>query len=197
MSYYQSDRTFTNYIHQHLALKYIYPPLGWTIRDIEAQKLDYLDVHQGIDYVFNNKQNQPVTVQERFREGKYHRYTDFTLRYRRDDNPVKERHLSEFFKIKARYMVYGITNGRKSELQSNTAFFKFAVINLQQLLLQIKEGNIVIKEGHFKTSYMQAGKLIVPVNANRDKSSTFVAFDIRYLNKLFPNQIVVLSYGFE
>ena len=42
----------------------------------------------GIDYVFRNG-NTIMSVQERFREEKYKDFSDFTIRYRRDDNKIE------------------------------------------------------------------------------------------------------------
>lgn len=51
----------------------------------------------GIDYVFR-KNNDIMTVQERFREKQYQTFNDFTIRYRRDSNKVKDRYESVYYK---------------------------------------------------------------------------------------------------
>ena len=61
---------------------------------------------------------------------KYSKYNDFTIRYRRDENPFQERHQSEHYKIEADFFIYGITNCIKINLGLCTDFIKFAVIDL-------------------------------------------------------------------
>jgi len=48
-----------------------------------------------------------------------------------------------------------------------------------------------------KTSYIENGKMIAPINQNTDQSSNFVAFDIRQLQTLFQaDRIIRLQKGF-
>ena len=113
MANYSSDRSFTDYVHNHLAIPIIYRKLNWDISEIDAKVLETIDINEGIDYVLNNSSGETVLVQERFHDSFYSKYNDATLRFRRDQNQNPERIKSEFYKIKADYLVYGITNGSK------------------------------------------------------------------------------------
>jgi hypothetical protein len=93
---YQSDQSFSDDIHWRLAMTQIYEPLGWSAVRMKPEQARLLDVSEGIDYVFLNDRGQITTVQERFREVKYQEYTDFTIRYRRDQSTKNDQHESEF-----------------------------------------------------------------------------------------------------
>jgi len=198
MAYYNSDREFSDYVHKQLALSQIYQPLNWKEKVVDAHKLNFADQNHGIDYIFENPKGQQIYVQERFRDNFYKQYNDCTLRYMREHNAHENRRLSEFFKIKAHFLVYGITNGSKWNNQRHTLtdFVKFAVINLPVLFSKIDEGAIILRKGN-KTSYIENGKMIAPINQNTDQSSNFVAFDIRQLQTLFQaDRIIRLQKGF-
>jgi len=198
MSHYNSDREFSDYVHKNLAMKQIYEQLHWHEKPVDIQKLKLADQNYGIDYVFENSKGKQIFVQERFRDSYYQNYTDCTLRYMRQHNAHEERRLSEFFKIKAHFLVYGITNGSKWERERYklSHFIKFVVINLPVLFSKIDEGAIILREGS-KKSYIENGKMIAPINQNTDYSSSFVAFDIQQLQKLFQaDQIIRLQKGF-
>src|SRR5699024_11269269 len=113
---YYNDRNFTNKVHETVAKEEIYKHLGWEEKKIDKDKLEYVDINHGIDYIFESNDEYNITVQERFREKKYQIYDDCTLRYRRDHNKDESRHESEFYKIKADYLVYGILNQSKEEM---------------------------------------------------------------------------------
>lgn len=198
MSKYQSDRVFTDYIFNNLAKKIIYPELNWEEIKIDEKKLEELDINDGIDTIIKNKNNETFGVQYRFRDGFYSSYNDFTLRYKREYNKNKERVMSEFFKIKAKYFLYGISNGKKYEdkLNTNTVFLKWAIIDLDNLLNAIDNGLIVIDEDMKGITCQQKnGVMHCPINNNKDNSSSFVPFDILILNEI-SNDIVVASFGF-
>lgn len=86
MASYISDRSFTDYIHENLAIPIIYDKLNWEKVNVKKEEAEELDMQHGIDYVFKDNNGQLKTVQERFRESKYQQYSDFTIRYRRDEN---------------------------------------------------------------------------------------------------------------
>lgn len=200
MGKYKLDRNFTDFVHQNLAIPIIYEKLGWTKYNINSDELEKLDIHDGIDYVFLNDKGEKVFIQERFRDSYYQRYSDFTIRYRRDFNKEASKHESEFYKIEANYLVYGITNGKKFMDQRHTLtnFIKYAVIDLSILYNKIESGLIVIPEEINRNSYINEDRIMIAArNKNRDKSSDFVAFDINQLIELFSDdKIIILSYGF-
>ncbi len=194
MTKYSEDRCFTDYVHVHLAVPFVYNPLGWTEKIIDSGFHQYIDIHEGVDYLFSDNANRELKLQERFRDNYYAKYNDFTLRYRRDSNPVASRHASEFFKIKADYMVYGITNGSKfaDKRHTLTGFIKFVVVDLRVLFAKIESGSIILRSGK-NYAYIENGKMIAALKNNADDSSSFVAFDVPLLNKLFGNEGIILA----
>ncbi|MBM7453364.1 hypothetical protein JN09_000690 [Acholeplasma morum] len=196
MTIYADDRRFTDYIHKFLAIPLIYQALDWIKEDVPKEIIEALDLKSGIDYILKDIEGNIKTVQERFRDQKYQSYNDFTLRYRRDYNMHDERKESEFFKIDAEYMVYGITNGNKNHLDSVSDFIKFAVIDLKLLFQYINEGFIRL-DSSIKTCQVISNLLYAPINHNVDYSSSFVAFDVKMLHELFPyTGIIMLQKGF-
>lgn len=196
MTYYSFDRRFTDYIHTNLAIRQIYNVLDWEQSDVSLEELNKLDLNDGIDYMFVDKYNNNISVQERFREVKYKKYNDFTIRYRREYSQFKDRKESEFVKIKADYFVYGITNGYKSELKTNTRFEKYAVIDLFVIYELINSEKIKIDKSS-KISYISDGVFYAGYNKNRDFSSDFIVFDIQKLYDQFKDlNIILIQYGF-
>lgn len=196
---YASDRAFTNKVHDEIAIPEIYRELGWRVYKMDPVKLERMDLEEGIDYVMLDRRLKKVYVQERFREYHYHRYTDATLRYRRDHNSDADQIESEFYKIKADYLVYGIINASKRQLMSDEksgSFVKYAVIDLHVLFKKIEAGLIVLDKS-IQVPVIRNGKMYAPINENRDYSSSFVAFDIAGLNQLFGrDNIIVAQKGF-
>jgi len=196
MSNYITDRQYTDYIHKNVAIPTVYAELGWKELPVDSEALKGLDIDYGTDYIFT-KDGLLMTVQERFREVKYKNYTDFTIRYRRDGNYHKERKESEFFKIKANYFTYGITNCLKTELAICSQFVKVAIINLNVVFDKIDKGEIIIQDNGKRLCTIEDGKLICPVIKNHDHSSSFVPFDIPSLVEMFGDEVLVYSKGFD
>lgn len=196
MSKYTNDREFTNYIHTNIAIPDIYEPLAWTEKKLDAEYALNIDLHNGIDYIFQNKEGETKTVQERFRESKYKNYNDFTIRYRRDENTHSERRISEYFKMKADYFTYGITNGEKNNLASSQSFLKYAIINLKKVYEKIDQKLIIILDNKENVCIIQNEKIICPVKYNVDGSSSFFPIDISFLVKLWGKEMIVSQKGF-
>ena len=196
MANYSEDRTFTNYIHQHVAMPRIYHPLHWQKLSLDQAYAEEMDMQRGIDYVFRRPDNKLVTVQERFRESKYRNYSDFTIRYRRDENPESSRIESEYYKMKADYFTYGIANCLKPEMTRCTGFIKFAVIDLKKVYQKIDAGLIEIRYTKQSSCCLEDGKIISPVLYNRDGSSSFFPVEISFLVQLWGEEIIVAQKGF-
>lgn len=197
MASYKSDRNFSDYVHQNIAKKEIYKYLSWQEVQFKDNYGVHIDQTDGIDYIFL-KDNDLITVQERFREKKYKSYTDFTLRYRRDQNIHDSRKFSEFFKIKAHYLVYGIVNGTKSNLETCTSFLKYAIVDLKVFYSLISKGNIHLKEMAHHTSHIyNKDTLVCPIKFNKDGSSSFIAVNIPHLIELWSYKVVIFQYGFH
>ncbi len=195
MSYFP-DRAFTDFVHQKLALPLIYAPLGWKPVTLNADDARALDMESGIDYVYDLPTGGSCTVQERFREVKYKAYADFTIRYRRDGNVHAARHQSEYYKMKADYFVYGITNGWKERPEAITGFEKYAVINMSIVYRKIDEGAIIIQDNGRNYCSLSGSTITCPVKYNTDGSSSFFPVDIGFLARLWPEEIVVAQAGF-
>lgn len=196
--YYKDDREFSNFVHDKIAKKYIYPKLLWIIQDVNTFMLENVDINNSVDYfAIDKSKDKIITIQERFRESKYSNYNDFTIRYKREFNKNENRLYSEFFKLNVDYFVYGIIDQSKNNVDSNAKFIKYAVINIHTLMDLIEQEKIVIEE-NAKTKFCSVHneKLYCPVIQNFDKSSSFVPFDISMMKRLFPNGLIIDSYGF-
>ena len=93
------------------------------------------------------KEKEIITesVQERFRLlGKFTENSqEFTLRYKRVNSQRKNEKQSEFFKIKADYLLYGITTNQSTN-ENVVEFKRYVFIDLNLLLKEINQGNINI-----------------------------------------------------
>lgn len=203
MAKYNDDRNFTDYVHKNVSIPNIYPLMGWIEGEIDADELNDLDMNNGIDAVIVDRNSSGKTLQYRYRDAYYKNNTDATLRYQRPHNSNKDRHNSEFFKIEADYLLYGISNGKKfsDKLYTNTNFLKWAVLDLSKLFNLIDINQIVIDRslsGYqcIKINIEGTNKMICPVLSNKDQSSNFVPFDIPILRELFHDDVVISSYGF-
>ncbi|WP_225037107.1 hypothetical protein [Winogradskyella sp. SM1960] len=196
MSKYKNDRAFTDYVHKHIALPSIYKPINWKEVKLKKSYAKYIDMTVGIDYVFLNE-NVVKTVQERFREKSYKSFTDFTIRYRRDENKHQDRHESEYFKMKAHYFTYGILDCSKQEVNESSKFLKYAIIDLKKVYEKIDSGVIYISDnGKNKSEILDGKRIECPVKYNTDGSSSFFPIDISYLVKLWGNEMVIAQKGF-
>lgn len=192
---YQTDRRFTERIHRYVALPLVYQPMGWSPFRLTSQEMYLLDRDQGIDRIFYTSEGYLVSVQERFRAGKYaQKYRDVTLRYQRVHNAHPSRHHSEFFKIKADYLLYGVIDGSKEDA-SIVAFQRVALLHLPGLMRRIAQGDIVIDESRTGKSCWEGDRMIVPVNHNTDSSSSFVALSVAQLQEKWGQEIVVRQTG--
>lgn len=196
MSKYQKDRIFTDYVHKNLALPLIYDDLGWSEVQLKQDYAKYIDMMDGIDYVFR-KGDHIMSVQERFREEQYKSYSDFTIRYRRDDNKVEDRHESEYYKMKAHFFTYGIINSSKSELNRASDFLKFAIIDLKKVYEKLDSKAIYISDNNKnKCEIVNGNRIECPVKYNKDGSSSFFPIDISYLVKLWGKDMLIAQKGF-
>jgi len=196
MSKYKTDRAFTNYVHKSLAVPLIYKPLDWVEVKLREDYAKYIDMMDGIDYVFRNR-DYILSVQERFREEQYKDFSDFTIRYRRDSNKVEERHESEYYKMKAHYFTYGIIDSSKTDMKSATKFIKYAIIDLKKVYAKLDSGAIFISDnGNNKCKIVDGNRMECPVKYNIDGSSSFFPIDISYMVKLWGEDMIVAQKGF-
>jgi hypothetical protein len=195
MANYISDRAFTDHIHNNVAIPVIYNPINWTQVNLDPDDAVHIDMFQGIDYVFNHN-GTTKTVQERFRERKYQQYSDFTIRYRRDGNMHSDRHQSEYYKMKADYFTYGITNCLKDDLSQCSDFLKYAIIDLRIVYSKIDAGDILIRDNGRNTCRIIDNKIECPVKFNTDGSSSFFPIEISFLIDLWGNDIIIAQKGF-
>lgn len=199
MSNYQSDRNFTDYVFNKLAKPIIYTEMNWSEYSVDKDFLEKVDLERGIDGYIRLPNDGVSTVQYRFRDSFYKDYNDVTLRYEREHNSNPNRRKSEFFKIEAEFLIYGITNGRKfsDKITTNTKFEKWAIIDINQLKKAIDDKKILI-DPNLKSIQCELRNeiMICPVNQNKDNSSSFVPFSIPILKKVASN-IIKISYGFD
>lgn len=194
---YINDRAYTDFIHANLAIPLIYQKLNWEKVALDPALAEDLDIKDGIDYVFKDQNSRSVTVQERFRESKYQKYNDFTIRYKRENSSHLDRINSEHFKIKSDFFVYGITNCLKTDISKCTYFTKYAIVNLVVIKKFIQEGLIVLRDSESNFCFIENNKLICPINYNRDGSSSFFPVDIVLLSKITTEIFLLAQEGFE
>lgn len=193
------DWTFSNYVHDKLARPHIYEYLKWKVVDVSENIIKDLDINHGIDYILENEEGKQIQVQERFRDNYYKEYNDATLRYRRDSNPNPDRIKSEFYKIKADYLVYGITNGKKFADQRHTltGFIKWVVLDLRFIQNKFSEKKInIITSTSRRVCWIENNILNCPENHNPDGSSSFIPFDITMIKKLWGDEPLLAQKGF-
>jgi len=196
MSYYKNDRAFTDFVHKQLAVPLIYASLGWSEVQLRKDYANYIDMLDGIDYVFRNG-NNVMSVQERFRDEKYKQFTDFTIRYRRDENKNECRHESEYYKMKAHYFTYGILDSTKKEISKSSSFLKYAIVDLKKVYEKLDSKSIFISDNHKnKCEIVDGCRIECPIKYNSDGSSSFFPIDISYLVKLWGNDMIVDQQGF-
>ncbi len=196
MTKYKADRAFTDYVHKNLARHLIYEPLSWSEVQLRQDYAKYIDMMDGIDYVFR-KGDEIMSVQERFRDSQYKDYTDFTIRYRRDDNKLEERHESEYYKMKAHFFTYGIIDSSKAEVKNSKGFIKYAIIDLKKVYEKLDSKSIFISDNKAnKCRIVNGAQIECPVQYNRDGSSSFFPIDISFLVKLWGDDMIVAQKGF-
>ena len=127
---------------------------------------------------------------------KYQKYSDFTIRYRRDMNPHQDRHQSEYYKMKADYFTYGITNCYKTDFTECSDFVKYAIIDLEKVYTKIDSDEIRIEDNHRMTCQIIDDKIVCPIKYNRDDSSSFFPIEIYYLVKMWGSEIIISQKGF-
>ena len=100
---------------------------------------------------------------------------------------------SEFFKIKADYLVYGITNGKKfiDKRYTLTDFIKWVILDVNFLKEKYENKQLEIVTSRKITCEIFNQKLICPENFNPDGSSSFVPFDVFMLNKLWGDKVII------
>ncbi|MDE6397862.1 MAG: hypothetical protein K2L51_00920 [Clostridiales bacterium] len=189
---YTSDRDFTDYVHEHLAVDLIYRPLNWVPGNVGAATQRNVDIANGVDYfLIDTERTEIVTTQERFRESKFAPYTDFTIRYERPYNMHEERRLSEYYKLDAQYFVYGVVNASKANKEQATDFIKYALMDIPKLKRLIDMRKIVVDENVRYTCRRVGDTIHCPITENYDHSSTFVPVDIQMLLDLYPDTVLV------
>ena len=197
MSYkYNDDRSYTDNVHNNLAVKIIYEQMGWKPYNVNNDLAVLQDSEYSIDYHAMDKLGNNILIQERFRRPGKTNFDDFTLRYEREDNPEEIEQKSEFFKMKGKlkrfsepfFMVYGIVNS------SMDGFAKYAVLNLRAFFKHYNNKEIVI-DPNSRKAFIENETLHCGLNRNADNSSSFICVSIPDLLKLFDD-VVVYQEGF-
>lgn len=199
----KTDWSFSDNAHS-TALEIIYKKFANIVSVEKANKSD--DLNNGIDYWVSYKKEKEIiteSVQERFRLlGKFTENSqEFTLRYKRENSQRENEKQSEFFKIKADYLLYGITTNQATN-ENVIGFKRYVFIDLNLLLKEINKDNINIDENldnKKNNPYISNDKVYAIVKNNyEDKSgnSSLLIFDVRDVIGLNPD-IVVYQYGYE
>jgi hypothetical protein len=193
------DWSFSTYVHNHLAIPKIYNLLQWNLISLPMEKAMHLDIHDGIDYVLEDANKRRIAVQERFRDNNYVKYGDATLRFRREFNADPNRIKSEFYKIKADYLIYGICNGSKLFNKRNTLtdLSKWVALDIKFIQRKLGEGVIkIVSSSEKRFCWIKDEILYCPENHNPDKSSSFIPFDIQKIHSLWGRVPIIAQKGF-
>ena len=193
---YKNDRTYTNAIHDNIAVNTIYPAMQWQLTSVNHELSEMQDSEYAIDYHAIDINNVHIVIQERFRRQSNANFNDFTIRYERPNNEEEVEQKSEFFKMKAKikrfsepfYMIYGILNA------SLDGFDKWVVIYLRAFFRHYANKKIKI-DFTKKFSQIQDNTLICGWNQNNDDSSSFICINIPQIMQLFDD-VVVYQEGF-
>jgi hypothetical protein len=196
---YSTDREFTDFVHNYLAVPLIYKKLKWEVETIDNEYAELKDLNDGIDYHARDNLGLKVTIQERFRRSDYD-YNDFTIRYTRNNSNDPNQVNSEFYKLSADYFIYGITSGDGDISE----FKKVIVLDLNYFKRLLRMGRIRIPKKHRKQSeiVLENGKkvLYTALNRNFDYSSEFIAIDPEKLYEVIGDRIkylIVYQKGFR
>lgn len=196
MSYYGSDfkkdYNFSEKVHQ-VAKSIIYK------ENILLEKASVKeDNENGIDY-FVNVNGDIVSIQERFRikNNITKDSLEFTLRYKRPNSLSDNQKKSEYFKIKADFLVYGIINNEnKDDNIDSITFLRYVVINLKELRRAIRDNKIYIDENlKSEKPYSDNQKIYAIVKENKeekDGNSQFLIFDTQHLKLLKDEYRIII-----
>ncbi|MFS0982430.1 hypothetical protein [Enterococcus casseliflavus] len=196
MSNYNSDRSFTDYVHVNLAVPIIYSKLEWNCLPLHTDYTNQRDMQDGIDYQATDEHGFKITIQERFRDAFYADRNDFTMRYTRENSLRENEQKSEFFKIDATYFIYGITNGKKfaDARHTLTGIIRYVVVDVNELKNLFRKGIIKVPNGIQYSSRIvndENGRQVLYTAklANRDGSSEFIAIDPAQLRQILGQNI--------
>lgn len=193
---YRNDRSYTDSVHDNLAIKIIYPQMGWTPKKIDNELAAMKDSEYSIDYHAVNAEGVDIVIQERFRRPNKAGFDDFTLRYEREENSEEIEQKSEFFKMKGKlrrfkepfYMVYGILNINMD------GFSKYVILDLRAFFEHFNNKEIIV-DPQIRFSRIQDNILYCGVNGNFDNSSSFMCASIKHLIYLFKD-VIIYQEGF-
>lgn len=189
---YDVNRKFTDFVHKNIAIPTAYKILEWEERNCDSEILDKVDKDCGIDYFFTDVNGKVISVQERFRSVDYLKYNDFTITYKRGDDNTYMHHYGELFKIRADFMLYGITNGTILNHEKDcTKFEKIVLINIQNLLQEFRNGRICLSDSEIKSNCRLIARVV-----HRKDAPSFIAFDVPKLLDEFASSIVIQQFGY-
>lgn len=165
----EKDWNFTDRVHQK-ASDLIYK------KNIKIEKATLKqDCNEGIDYWATTESGKRFAIQERFRTK--NKFTvnsrEFTLRYKRPDSISSNQNKSEFFKIKADMLLYGITNNESTD-DHEIGFKRYVVVDLNELMRAIKDGKILIDENqnnNRNAPYLSQNQIYAVVKKNHEQST--------------------------
>lgn len=195
-----NDWKFSDKVHQYVLENEIYNHHFFNLKEVtKATKRE--DQDEGIDYWAVCSDGR-YSIQERFRElSKYTKNSlEFTLRYERNGSISNNQKKSEFFKIKANYLLYGITENQKVDSKI-TGLKRFVFINIQELYKEINNGNIIIDENKENRLEPYVNKENIPCaivkknHENKSGNSSLVIFNVSHLYEINKN-IVFSSEGY-
>lgn len=163
------------------------------------------DCENGIDYFATMPNGNNFSIQERFRT--LNKFTinsqEFTIRYSRPTSISENQKQSEFFKIKADLLLYGITNNENKNFNVPVEFRRFVVVNLRDLFKAINNDEILIDENldnkRYKPYISNTGKINAIVKENIEDTSgnsKLLIFNAAQILRLKNYNIIVKEYNY-
>ena len=193
------DQSFTDLAHKNLAPAFygqIFPGARVEQASVEDDQKKGIDYHVLTDLANldgSGSKRVRFNVQERFLRIDHpmlRTSKEFTLRYSRPDSLSPDQKQSEFFKIKAHYLYYGITNATKATATSAevppTACLRQVLVDLPKLMKLVDDGKIAIGPPNSHPCVdPQTGVPHTGLRENREKgaphNSWLVIFNVEHL----------------
>lgn len=220
---YELDRKETDRRHFYPCVQQIYADAN--LRLLTKDEVDHLFVGYnarsldntfGVDYVCQRPNGTYVFIQSRLKPKRYSDFQDFNLRYNRVSTTKED---TEFRKIQTFFDMFekGLFVFRNGHKQVDCPFYlvyafidddtqqiiKRVTVNLHVLYYLFAIGKIkpVTKDDkHRYSSYHgywdeEEQVFYAPIVLDRDKSSNFIAFNVRQMLKHFPKWIWIKAVG--
>lgn len=195
----QEDWNFSNRVHEAAS------SIAYKKDSIISKATFQEDSENGIDYWAKTPNGKNLSIQERFRT--LNRFTinsqEFTIRYTRPNSTSENQKKSEFFKIKADLLLYGITNNENKNTENPVEFRRFVVVNLHELFRAINNNDITIDENldnKKNKPYLSSLGIVTAISKDNVEdskgNSKLLIFNVSHILKLKNYKIILKEYNY-